>query len=86
MRDFPMCSFCKSEYIDPLNRRFHAQTVACPKCGPKVYLTTREGELIHCKDPIRETGKLLSEGFIVAVKGYGGFHVVSVKGDKTRVD
>ena len=77
MRDFPMCNFCQSEYGDPLNRRFHAQTVACPKCGPKVYLTNQKGELIPHKDPIREAGKLLAEGFIVAIKGYGGFHVAA---------
>jgi len=77
MREFPMCSFCKSEYANPLNRRFHAQTVACPKCGPKAYLTTRKGELIKNEDPIREAGKLLSEGFILAIKGYGGFHVAT---------
>jgi len=77
MRDFPMCRFCHDEYSDPLNRRFHAQTVACPKCGPKVYLTTRDGELIESKDPVREAGRFLSEGFIVAIKGYGGFHVAA---------
>jgi len=77
MRDFPMCSFCESEYRNPLNRRFHAQTVACPKCGPKAYLTTNSGEPVDCKDDIREAGKLLSEGFIVAIKGYGGFHVAA---------
>jgi len=77
MRDFPMCSFCQREYTDPSNRRFHAQTVACPKCGPKAYLTTSEGEPIPNEDPIREAGKLITEGFIVAVKGYGGFHVAA---------
>jgi hydrogenase maturation protein HypF len=77
MRDFPMCSFCSKEYADPSNRRFHAQTVACPQCGPKVYLTTRGGEIIRVHDPVQEAGKLLSEGFIVAVKGYGGFHVAA---------
>jgi len=77
MRDFPTCSFCKSEYTNPLNRRFHAQTVACPKCGPKAYLTTKKGESVACKDPIREAGRLLSEGSIVAIKGYGGFHVAT---------
>jgi hydrogenase maturation protein HypF len=51
--------------------------VACPKCGPKTYLTTNNGQLIECKDPIREAGKLLSEGFILAIKGYGGFHVAT---------
>lgn len=77
MRDFPMCDFCKSEFKDPMNRRFHAQTVACPKCGPKAYLTTSSGEIMDHEDPIREAGQLISEGFIVAVKGYGGFHVAA---------
>ncbi|MFZ1039241.1 MAG: carbamoyltransferase HypF [Candidatus Bathyarchaeia archaeon] len=77
MRDFQMCSFCQNQYTDPANRRFHAQTVACPVCGPKAYLTTPDGELIKHKDPIREAGKLLSEGHILAVKGYGGFHVAT---------
>jgi len=77
MQDFPMCNFCKSEYTNPLNRRFHAQTVACTECGPKAYLTNREGKLVVNRDPIREAGKLLSEGFIVAIKGYGGFHVAT---------
>jgi hydrogenase maturation protein HypF len=77
MREFPMCSFCQKEYTDPLNRRFHAQTVACPACGPKVYLTTSEGKPIHHKDPVREAGRLLSKGAILAIKGYGGFHVAA---------
>jgi hydrogenase maturation protein HypF len=75
MRAFPMCGFCLNEYKDPLNRRFHAQTVACPKCGPRVYLTDAKGKVLTEKDPVREAGKLLSEGNILAVKGYGGFHV-----------
>jgi hydrogenase maturation protein HypF len=77
MRDFQMCSFCQNQYTDSTNRRFHAQTVACPVCGPEAYLTTSNGELIKRKDPIREAGRLLSEGHILAVKGYGGFHVAT---------
>ena len=77
MREFPLCGFCQKEYDDPANRRFHAQTVACPTCGPKAYLTTAEGEPVQTQDPVREAGKLLSEGNILAVKGYGGFHIAS---------
>jgi hydrogenase maturation protein HypF len=51
--------------------------VACPKCGPKVYLTTRNGEPIRHEDPVREAGRLISEGAILAIKGYGGFHVAA---------
>ncbi|MBS7632488.1 carbamoyltransferase HypF [Candidatus Bathyarchaeota archaeon] len=77
MQDFPMCSFCQSQYADPLDRRFHAQTVACPHCGPKAFLTTNTGEPVNHADPIREAGKLLQEGYILAIKGYGGFHVAA---------
>jgi hydrogenase maturation protein HypF len=77
MREFPMCSFCLKEFTDPLNRRFHAQTVACPKCGPRVWLATGRGEPLEHEDPIREAGRLLSEGNIIATKGYGGFHIAA---------
>jgi hydrogenase maturation protein HypF len=77
MVEFPLIGNCNEEYTDSENRRFHAQTVACPNCGPKVYLTSRNGDLISQKDPVQEAGKLLSEGSIVAVKGYGGFHIAS---------
>jgi len=77
MQDFPMCDFCSKEYGDPSNRRFHAQTVACSKCGPRVYLTSNDGRPIEHEDPIREAGKLFQEGYIVAIKGNGGFHVAT---------
>jgi hydrogenase maturation protein HypF len=77
MRQFSMCNFCQKEYTDPANRRFHAQTVACPKCGPEAYLTTNKGERINCEDPVREAGKLIAEGNILAIKGYGGFHIAT---------
>ena len=77
MQDFEMCKFCRDEYENPNNRRFHAQTVACPKCGPKAYLTTNRGQPVPHKDPIREAGRLIEEGYILAIKGYGGFHVAT---------
>lgn len=77
MRNFSMCEECKREYRDPTNRRFHAQTVACSKCGPKPFLTGSSGEPIDSKDPIREAGRLLVEGHILAIKGNGGFHIAT---------
>ena len=77
MKDFSMCPVCEKEYRDPLNRRFHAQTIACPNCGPKVFLTTNKGETLKVEDPIREAGRLVEEGYIVAVKGNGGFHIAT---------
>lgn len=77
MREFPLCGLCQREYADPANRRFHAQTVACPTCGPKAYLTDNRGEQVQAADPVRAAGKLLSEGKILAIKGYGGFHIAA---------
>src|SRR5580704_3781655 len=34
---FALCAQCRSEYTDPLDRRFHAQPLACPACGPTLY-------------------------------------------------
>ncbi len=78
MSAFQICSFCSDEYENPQKRRFHAQTVACPECGPSVSLTNNGGERVAaCRNPIREAGRLISEGHIVAIKGYGGFHVAA---------
>jgi len=85
MEDFPMCSSCMKEYADPSDRRFHAQTVACSDCGPNVYLTTNNGEKVSCDDPIREAGRLLGEGYVIAVKGNGGFHVATASTSSSAV-
>ncbi|MEM2094278.1 MAG: carbamoyltransferase HypF [Candidatus Bathyarchaeia archaeon] len=77
MQDFPMCEECGKEYSNPADRRFHAQTIACEKCGPKAFLTDSVGKLIEVSDPIREAGRLIENGYIVAVKGYGGFHLAA---------
>jgi len=36
MAAFPMCAFCESQYSNPTDRRYHAQTVCCNACGPKL--------------------------------------------------
>lgn len=77
MNAFPMCDSCRREYEDVSDRRFHAQTVACYDCGPKAYLVNKYGENIDSLEPIREAGKLIDEGFIVALKGNGGFHIAT---------
>jgi hydrogenase maturation protein HypF len=75
MREYEMCDKCKAEYGSPANRRFHAQTIACPDCGPKVYLLEKDGARLDCKDPIRTAGRLIEEGHVLAIKGNGGFHI-----------
>ncbi|TYO95408.1 carbamoyltransferase HypF [Desulfallas thermosapovorans] len=74
MAGFTMCPSCAAEYHDPAHRRFHAQPVACPDCGPRVELVDRHGRVVE-GDWLGETGRLLEEGKIIAVKGLGGFHL-----------
>lgn len=87
MRDFPLCEECEREYSDPSNqRRFHAQGISCPVCGPKLKLLAPSGESIECEDPIAEAAKLIEEGAIVAVKGLGGFHLAALASDSGVVE
>ncbi len=79
MRDFPMCEHCLREYRDPENeRRFHAQGISCPICGPKIRLYGKGWDLIDSRDPVAEAAKLVNEGYIVAVKGVGGYHLAAL--------
>lgn len=73
MSDFAMCPDCRAEYEDAGDRRFHAQPIACPRCGPRIWLEAGGQELSG--DPIGEAARRLKAGEIVAVKGLGGFHL-----------
>lgn len=75
MSTFTMCGDCESEYHDPTNRRFHAQPNACWVCGPSVRLLDREGREIRTGNSISSAAKLIKEGYILAVKGIGGYHL-----------
>jgi hydrogenase maturation protein HypF len=84
MSVFPMCADCQAEYHDPANRRFHAQPNACPACGPGVVLV-KSGTVFPDQETFasarqsgevfQEVRRLLHEGYIVAVKGLGGFQL-----------
>lgn len=74
MSDFPMCQRCESEYTDPLDRRFHHQTVCCPDCGPSYRLVGRDGTGIP-GDPIAGFANILLDGGIGVAKSWGGMHI-----------
>ncbi len=83
MRHFSMCAPCRAEYEDPSDRRFHAQPNACPACGPRLFLRDAAGRRIDAGDPVRECGRMLADGLIIAIRGLGGFHL-AVDGRNSR--
>ncbi len=74
MAPFRMCAACQTEYDSPLDRRFHAQPNACPQCGPRLRTLSGSGDEV-AGDPVVLAARACAEGFIVALKGIGGFHL-----------
>lgn len=72
MSDFELCDRCRAEYADITDRRFHAQPVACNRCGP-VYYAACGGSYAEL---VEKTASLLDAGEVIAVKGVGGYHLV----------
>lgn len=85
MEAFPPCNDCLTEYQSPENRRHHAQTIACRDCGPKLSLLTSSGEPVVTDDPIKTTAELLDAGYIVAVRGVGGYHICCIEEQAGRL-
>jgi hydrogenase maturation protein HypF len=78
MADFKMCPRCENEYNDPTDRRFHAQPNACPECGPQLQLWSDTGTILAEGDEALNLAiKSLKANKIVAVKGVGGFQLVT---------
>jgi hydrogenase maturation protein HypF len=71
MAGFPMCPACQAEYDDPGDRRYHAQPIACPACGPKIQLLSPDGTPMD-----GDAADVLLAGKILALKGLGGFQML----------
>src|SRR6267378_3905863 len=84
MAAFEMCEACRSEYEDPRDRRFHAEPIACPVCGPRLMAIDSSGHPV-ADDPIPVATRALASGGIVAVKGLGGFHLACDAGNSDAI-
>ena len=74
---FLLCPACAGEYGAAVDRRFHAETTCCPACGPQLTLLDASGQPLS-GDPLAVALHWLRSGKIVAIKGLGGFHLLSL--------
>jgi hydrogenase maturation protein HypF len=75
MEPFPMCPDCQTEYDDPLDRRYFAQTNSCPNCSIPLRLYDAQQSLLSdtFEDIIPLVLQAWKNGQIVAIKGIGGY-------------
>jgi hydrogenase maturation protein HypF len=86
LKSFPLCSECFVEYSDPANRRFHAQTIGCFDCGPKLWSCRSDGIVRASGDEaISDAISIISGGGIVALKGIGGIHLICDAQNSTAI-
>ena len=75
MAGWSLDDYCAAEHGDPGNRRFHAQPVACPACGPHYFFQAGDEFVRGDQAAIQKAAEFLRTGRIVAVKGLGGYHL-----------
>ncbi|MBC34997.1 MAG: carbamoyltransferase HypF [Bacteroidetes bacterium] len=85
MAPFIMCEQCNSEYTEILDRRFHAQPVACNTCGPIYSLHQNGSKTEDFQEVVKECASLLDDGKLVAMKGMGGYHLACNAVDEEAV-
>ena len=77
MAGFAMCRACRAEYDESRRSRFHAQPIACPRCGPTLVLKAGDGGTIATSDDaLHAACDAIRAGRIIAIKGLGGFQLV----------
>jgi hydrogenase maturation protein HypF len=82
---FTLCAQCRSEYTDPLDRRFHAQPLACPTCGPTLYWRAADVSIDGSEPALAAAVAALRDGRIIAARGVGGYHLLCDAGNEQAI-
>src|ERR1700742_932270 len=85
MLTFAMWERCMAEYHDPADRRFHAQPIACPECGPALWFWSQAGRVTGSDAALAAAQRALAAGAVVAIKGIGAYHLACAVDDETAV-
>ena len=87
MAAFTLCADCAAEYADPASRRFRHEANACPACGPRLtFYDARGGALADGGDALTRAAALLRSGGILALKGAGGFQLLTDARDARAIE
>lgn len=86
MSRFPLCPDCQKEYRDVADRRFHAQPVACNRCGPSYSALYNKVRYTDYKELLALSSSLIKSGEVIAAKGIGGYHLVCDAANEPAVD
>lgn len=77
MARFEPCAPCRREHDALEDRRAHAQTLACPACGPTLALRDRDGAAIATpEEALGRAVEALRRGAVVALLGLGGYQLL----------
>ncbi len=76
MEPFSMCLRCAAEYHDILDRRFHAQPVACNSCGPEYFMNENGHRVKGISQILQTIADRFKTGKSVAIKSLGGYNLM----------
>lgn len=87
METFTMCPECETEYHDAHNRRHFSQTNSCPTCTIPLRLVDNKGTELttNWNEALSILIKRLKAGEIAAVKGIGGYLLMTDATNKAAI-
>jgi hydrogenase maturation protein HypF len=78
LTDWPRCADCERRYLDPRDRRFHAEGSTCERCGPPVWLVWPAWSgppVAGAAAQVSLAAALLRGGGVLGVHGLGAHHL-----------